>query len=194
VSKNIGLCNNTGGYDIFCFDTVLEITDISKDLCEGMNYDYAKLKCYNELAIETKDSKFCKSEDCYIELASITSDERLCDFFSDGREDKYTCLAIANDDREYCENIETIVGRESCLKNLPQDLDDCNILNEYDYECLSKLAAKNMDTSICEMIGKDMPKIECILNIKNDLEICKDYTGSSGDICMIYYLKNELTG
>jgi len=192
ISKNINQCDNSDGYDMFCFDILSEIVDPSVEMCDSINNNYGKFMCYKNLAIKTKNPKFCMSDDdCYLKIASITSNITLCDFFSD-ESFYYTCLAVASKNREQCKNIENIFEEKLCLSNLPQELKDCLIEDYYDYVCLSILASNEKDSTICEMIENDYIKLKCILGIKNDFEICKTYTGVSRDICIIYYLKNEL--
>jgi hypothetical protein len=193
VSKDINKCDNSGGYDIFCFDVLSEIINPSVEMCDSINSNYGKLMCYNSLAIKTKDPKFCmNNDDCYLKIASITSNTTLCDFFSD-KSSYYTCLAVASNDRGQCKNIENVFEEKLCLSNLPQGLEDCLIEGNYDYACLSILASKEKNSTICETIDNDYIKFKCILSIKNDFEICKASEGVPRDICIIYYLKNELS-
>src|SRR4030042_1694526 len=122
ISGDINSCNDVGGYDTFCFDSVLEVSDISEGFCNIINNSYGKLKCYNNLAIKTENPDFCMdNEDCYIMLASVSSNEKICDFFTDGVVERNMCMAGANGNEEYCQNIENDFQRRLCLMKFSQE-------------------------------------------------------------------------
>jgi hypothetical protein len=191
--KDINSCNKTDGFDTLCYDILSQVINLSEDVCNGVKNNYGRLMCYTNLAIKTKNPKLCMNfDDCYMQLASITSRKDLCDFFPKESTDARICLVIASKDRNYCKKIENEFERKRCLAHLPQNLEDCLILGNYDEVCLFKLSLVKKDLTICEKIERIFPKIECKLNVKNDFNMCESFDGIPRDICIIYYLRNEL--
>lgn len=190
--RNISACEDAGGYDILCFDLVSQIIDPSEELCNSVQNEYGKLRCFRQLAKKTGDPSFCmNNDDCYLELATITSNPSVCEFFPYGSVDKDLCIALSKQSRDYCKDIQTEYGYKLCISYFPQTIDDCMMWGNYDIKCLCKLASEKKDPALCEELA-DYHKLECILNIDNNKEVCMRQKGPLKDMCIIYYLRNKL--
>ncbi len=195
ISKEANICEDVGKYNTLCFEWILGSIKLSEDYCNRIKNNYGKIVCFRNLVVQERDLDLCmENDDCFIQrlkIASLTSNEEICNFFSGDDFYKNLCLAETSNNRNYCKEISDDFMKKSCLSYFPEGLTDCEVENTRE-KCLYELAFQKKDPKICELIKSPSGRIECVLNIKNDLNICMEKTSDMKDICIIYYLRNEL--
>ena len=190
-SKKIDSCDSVEkGYDILCYEVVLENIVVNENTCQNIENDYGKFLCYSKLAVKLRNPEFCKDNlNCYWNLAISTKDPDYCEYLINEAE-KYKCLAKINEDVTFCENIEDEIERKSCVGLLPRGTNDCKIGDYYNYDCLYELAKKMRKSSICNLIDLEELKWTCIVDVVNNPDVCNGAGSFFEDLCRIEYLKN----
>lgn len=192
-SKDIDSCKDVEkGYDLLCYEIVVDALDVSEGVCENIENNYGKFLCYLKLAIELEDPEFCEGNfNCYTELAVLTKDYDICDYIGFDAE-IYKCLAKASGDRDYCNEIDDEIERKSCEGVIPEEVSDCEIGDYYNYDCLFELAYNERNSTICDLISSEEWKWTCVVDVEDDPEVCDDAPTFFEDLCRIEYLRNHL--
>ena len=168
VAKTLGdvnICNNLDGRDRgYCQADLAEVLK-DKSICEKIELQEPKEKCYISSAGILKDETLCfklkerNKSQCYLAVAKGKKDPILCEqIYSPGdcwmpnyRHDCYSALSLDLKDPNLCEKIECKHVRDRCF-NL--------------------LATSQLDIGLCEKIETESEKTECksYINMRIKLE------------------------
>jgi hypothetical protein len=194
-SKDANSCENVGtGYNLLCYNVVVNALDVSESVCNSINNSYGKILCDSRLAIKLKNPEMCGFDfNCYTELAVLTKNYSICNYAGIDSE-KYKCMAKSSGSLEYCNSIEDDIEKKNCEQLLPKKIEDCQIGDYYNYDCLLELAYQEKNSYACNLMSREELKWSCIVDAVNNPEVCSNATDIFADLCRIEYLKNNLNG
>jgi hypothetical protein len=194
-SKDVNSCENVGtGYNLLCYDVVVNAMDVSEPACSSIDINYGKLLCDLRLAVKLKNTTMCGFDvNCYTELAALTKNYSVCSYIGIDSE-KYKCMAKASKNPDYCNNIADDTEKKSCEELLPKVINDCEVGGYYNYDCLLELAKQQKNSSACNMMSREELKWACIIDVENNPNACNKASDVFADLCRIEYLKNNLIG
>lgn len=167
-------------------------------------------ECYTQNALSSGESRACsfigdreKREMCF---ALVDADLERCSLTGDLAPTCYTQLSLLVGD-SFCNNIEQLAFKESCLSNLAMNQTDekwCTSIttNATRFHCYQSVALVTEDTSICAEIkgGRDEvvnARDECYREIAvavNDYNLCNPVSPINKDACYFDVAKEHNNG
>jgi len=158
--------------------------------CEKVTSRESKHVCYYQLAVSSKNAKFCDDID-YLDTAEENKEEKLqcyysfvsnlyqwgksdeikteyCNEFPADYEDRVACFAMKERDVSLCNTIT------NCLTHFEQDLSFCDDRSDFS-SCIKDRAKMNKDVSICELLPQP-DRDSCVgvycTHIELDVAVC----------------------
>jgi hypothetical protein len=161
------------------------------ETCNQLDYEAAQANCLYGFAWKTQDATYCDGtslqDSCYWFFAQKLKDATYCEKSGFEKED---CLfrfivkdsKIRGITKEVCNDI-SVEHRSFCYALEEKDPNLCELAEEFEYDCYSRLASAINDISLCEKAGES--KEYCLWNMavnNGNVSICDELSGKK-DVC-----------
>ena len=201
-------CKLAGDFSTYCYDSVFPLIELNKTFCESFNENYAKLSCFTNLAIKSRDATVCEMigepavvDVCYTNLFDYLdyfTGLGLCENIPH-ESTRFACLAKDTNNITKCEEITQEVEEKGvCLGMLTKNVSHC-IIESPDalsritiYSCIKNIAIETENMTLCDSIDYEEAKWKCKTYLAEDISICNYAENPWDDFCKLEYIKNNL--
>lgn len=207
--KDYQSCKLAGDFSTYCYDSVFPAMELNRSLCESLEENYARLSCFTNLAVKSKDSTVCELlkepavvDVCYTNLFSYLNYFKTAEFCNKipHESTKFACLAKVTNNITQCYDIkQEMEERGVCLGLLTKNATYCTIQQTSDvlsrvtvYSCIKDIAVEMKNMTMCDSIDYQEAKWKCKTMLAANMNICDQADGPWKDFCKIEYIKNNL--
>ncbi len=208
--KNYSYCKLSLDFTPYCYDTVFPLLDVSREMCNKLEDEDARLSCYTNLAVKERNATICEylkgpnlADICYIRIFDYVDqidNIELCQNIPH-QSTKFACMASITGEIGYCDNITIeIFEKGYCLATITHDVNDCftgqelgGALSRVTFSsCIRNVAINTGNITMCEMVGILEDKWKCRMALSDSQDICEDVPSPYDDLCKLEYIKNNI--